>query len=549
MMATATSRRARAPSRRPDPFDTSDIASPQAEKAIIAYGILAMPGRADELAAVRAAITAAGLGRECFTTPEAGDCYAALAEAYRHDRPTIADFSNALRANAADWEAAKVFYTDATEAAESGIAAGRLAAEAAAEILEAHARRRAMLAMADAVEAIRGGAAEPIALEAAAIELRRAGEIAAGRAAIGRRLRVRSAAEIEPKPIEWFWPQRISCGSLAIITGLPGLSKSLLTIDIAARITTGGRWPDGSGSAPRGGVLLFGTEDDPERVVVPRLIAADADRSLVRIVDGAEQDRQEWLAPVSIDRDIELMRRELNDFPECRAIIFDPLSQFVTAEENSNAQTRAALAPLVRLAQERNVAIIAVMHMNKKSDSMLVQRIAGASSYGQMARHILLVANDPNDPNVGKDRRRAMIVVKGSYGGENAGQMYRTITRSGDVPGIEWIAGTIEADAETFNPKPPGVSREYQEKRSDAVDALAGMLKAGPRPAKEVQQALEEMGYKRRQIDFAKSHLGVETYQEGSPHRHMWRMPSKAADGDAWSAETAGEFSAEEWGR
>lgn len=548
-MATTSSRRARAQPEPADPFDTLEIGSPQAEKAIVAYAILAMPGKPDELAAIRSALAADGLARECFTIPEAGDCYAALAEAYRHERPTLADFTRALQANANDLEAARVFYADVADNATSAPAAGRLAAEAAAEILEAHCRRRAMLAMADAVDVIRRGAADAAAFEAAASELRRVGEIAAGRAAVGRRLRVRSAAEIEPKPIEWFWPQRISCGSLTIITGLPGLSKSLLTIDIAARITTGGRWPDGSGSAPRGGVLLFGTEDDPERVVVPRLIAADADRSLVRIVDGAEQDRQDWLDPVSIDRDIELVRRQLDDFPECRAIVFDPLSQFVACEENSNAQTRAALAPLVRLAQERNVAIIAVMHMNKKSDSMLVQRIAGASSYGQMARHILLVANDPNDANVGKDRRRAMIVVKGSYGGENGGQMYRTITRSGDVPGIEWIAGTIEADAETFNPKPPGVSREYQEKRSDAVDALAEMLKAGPRPAKEVQQALEGMGYKRRQIDFAKSHLGIGKYQEGDPQRWMWRMPSEAADPEAWSASKTGEFSFEEWGR
>ena len=63
--------------------------------------------------------------------------------------------------------------------------------------------------------------------------------------------------------------------------------------------------------------------------------------------------------------------------------------------------------PLVQLAQERNVAIIAIMHLNKKADNMMIQRIAGASSYGQIARHIIFMGNDPDDTNTGSDRRRA----------------------------------------------------------------------------------------------------------------------------------------------
>jgi hypothetical protein len=300
-------------------------------------------------------------------------------------------------------------------------------------------------------------------------------------------------------------------------------------------------------------VILFGMEDDPERVVVPRLRAADADLDLVRIVDGADDGRAEWLSPVSIDRDLDLVREQLEAFPECRAIVFDPLSQFVDVEENSNAQTRAALAPLVTLAQERGVSIIGVMHLNKKTDSAMIQRIAGASSYGQMARQIIFVGHDPDDPTTGQERRRAMIVAKSSYGGQDTGQLYRVVTRSGDHPGIEWIAGTVERDAESLNPKPPGVTREYEERRGEAVDVLRDALARGPRPAREVEAELEEQGFRRRQVDYARKVLEIRKYQRyGEDGRRVWEwaLPEGMDDigeiADGIAAE-AGMVSLDQW--
>jgi len=369
-------------------------------------------------------------------------------------------------------------------------------------------------------------------LVAAAGELRPA--VADAPASEERRLVIRRASEIEPRAVEWLWPGRISLGSLTIVTGMPGLSKSTLTLDIASRITTGHRWPDDTGSAPAGGVLLFGTEDDPETVVIPRLIAASANRELVRIVDGVAEGRERgeaWLNPVSIGRDLDLLRSGLDDFPECRAIVFDPLSQFINCEENSNAATREALAPLLSIAQERRLAIIAVMHLNKKSDSLMIQRIAGAGSYGQMARHILAVGWDPEDQSADAERRRAMIVVKNSYGRDNVGQMYRVVTRAGDQPGIEWEAGTVEMHAEKLNPKPPGVSREYQERRGEAVDVMRDILAGGERPGIDVEDDMKTAGFRRRQIDHAAATLDVVKRQTRSPDGRrvwMWSLPGQA---------------------
>ena len=168
---------------------------------------------------------------------------------------------------------------------------------------------------------------------------------------ISNRLRVRKVSDIEAKPIDWFWPQRFSCGALTIITGMPGATKSTVVMDIASRISNGELWPDGSGRAPQGGVILFGAEDDPEKVVRPRLEAAAANLEMIRFVDGAESGQRDWLDQITLDRDLELVREQLDAFPECRAIVFDPLSQYVECQENSNSEK--SRSKQLRLLQQR----------------------------------------------------------------------------------------------------------------------------------------------------------------------------------------------------
>ncbi len=54
-------------------------------------------------------------------------------------------------------------------------------------------------------------------------------------------------ADVEPKPITWLWPGRIARGKFSIIAGDPGLGKSLVTLDMTARVSRGRAWPDCSG--------------------------------------------------------------------------------------------------------------------------------------------------------------------------------------------------------------------------------------------------------------------------------------------------------------
>jgi hypothetical protein len=65
-----------------------------------------------------------------------------------------------------------------------------------------------------------------------------------------------TAAQTETKPVAWLWPSRLARGKLTLLAGEPGVGKSQIAVDLAARITRGSEWPDGS-RAPRGSVIII----------------------------------------------------------------------------------------------------------------------------------------------------------------------------------------------------------------------------------------------------------------------------------------------------
>src|SRR5262245_4250878 len=91
---------------------------------------------------------------------------------------------------------------------------------------------------------------------------------------------VRPASELTVTPIEWLWTGYLAIGCIAILDGDPDLGKSLITIDLASRLTKGQAWPDGQ-QVLRPESVAFLCDEDGQNVVVPRLHICGADMSRV----------------------------------------------------------------------------------------------------------------------------------------------------------------------------------------------------------------------------------------------------------------------------
>src|SRR5262249_38554456 len=101
------------------------------------------------------------------------------------------------------------------------------------------------------------------------------------------------ASDIVPRRMDWLWPGHLLPGSQELLTGVPGVANAQIHCALVAYRTTGGHWPDGTNSVPRGNVIMLTAEDCLDQTIVPRLIAAGADRDRVYILKKIRKDNKE----------------------------------------------------------------------------------------------------------------------------------------------------------------------------------------------------------------------------------------------------------------
>ena len=110
-----------------------------------------------------------------------------------------------------------------------------------------------------------------------------------------------------------------------VIAGDPGLGKSSITHDIAARVSTGAPWPDG-GHAPLGTVVLLSAEDGLADTVRPRCDALGADPSRIAVVTAIREGGNEH--PFALDRDLPALERVIRETGAV-VLVIDPLSAYL----------------------------------------------------------------------------------------------------------------------------------------------------------------------------------------------------------------------------
>src|SRR5580700_4496426 len=77
------------------------------------------------------------------------------------------------------------------------------------------------------------------------------------------------ASAIEQAPLKWLWPNWMVSGELTLLIGDPSVGKSLVWIDLVARITSGRTLP-GTKKKGSGTVLAYTAEESRARIIVPR---------------------------------------------------------------------------------------------------------------------------------------------------------------------------------------------------------------------------------------------------------------------------------------
>lgn len=341
------------------------------------------------------------------------------------------------------------------------------------------------------------------------------------------------ASDITPERIDWLWPGIIASGSVTGIVGMPGIGKSQLVLDVAARVSTGRDWPGGASNGKPGQVIILSAEDSPSDTIVPRLIAAGADLDRIHIVMAVKDDG--GLERV-FDLGSDLNRLEIeHNLEQVRLLMIDPASAYPGSKNgksinrNNGADVRAILSRLSAFAIKHHLAVVAVSHLNKSSGAKAITRIAGSLEWVAAPRAVFLVTEEANT------ERRLLLPLKNNLAPDRNGYGFRIqikIVEEGiETSHLVWEPEPVTITAEEALAATSGASKK-QLALTDAEDFLRVLLGAGSIPAKDVRREATDAGINFASVRRAAGTLGVKSRRIGGiagKGSWVWELPEGSA--------------------
>jgi hypothetical protein len=313
--------------------------------------------------------------------------------------------------------------------------------------------------------------------------------------------------------LSWLWPGYIPQGKLTLLDGDPQLGKSLITIDLAARLSSGREMPDGVGGGSPQRTLFLQAEDRTSDTVKPRLAAAGAN------FDWVYELGHEGRRPIRLPRHVRAIENLIR-INRISLLVIDPLIAFLPPQAivSSDVSIRGVLRPLAAMAERTNVAVLLVRHLNKREGQKALYRGGGSIGMIGSVRAGLLVAPDPTDAG-----RRLLMPLKSNLGPTPPAQAYRIVGNAERLPIIEWLGKSdVTPDEALARYRPestePGMFL--------AADWLVKKLMDGPKLASKVIEEALAAGFSEHTLYRAKkeAHVESELKYTGKSREWIWKL-------------------------
>jgi len=298
-------------------------------------------------------------------------------------------------------------------------------------------------------------------------------------------------SDITPRPVTWLQQHRLARGKLSLCDGDPGLGKSLITLDLCARITTGRPFPDGSPAVKPADVIILSGEDTADDTVWPRLRAMDADLNRV-FRFNSEFFRQQ--GPFRLPTHSGKLDTALSKH-DAAFVVIDPITVFFDSSIHihNDASVRRALSPLAELAERHSCHITMLRHLNKSGHFSAIYRGGGSIALLAASRSAYLCAPHPDDP-----LRSVMAEIKNNLAPRQPSLTYRIKLHESGYPVIDWL-GQSELTANQLLVA-AGIKPSLPTPADRAIDFLRAFLEDGPRSTLDICEAGKEQGLSERTL-------------------------------------------------
>lgn len=349
------------------------------------------------------------------------------------------------------------------------------------------------------------------------------------------------ASDIAPRPVKWLAEERIPLGALTLLAGREGIGKTTATAGWIADITRG-RMRGAYFGEPHS-VIIAATEDSWAQVIVPRLMAADADLDRVFRVNVVTSGGSDGF--LSLPDDIQALEEAIGEVGAV-AVVLDPLLSRLDAslDSHKDAEVRVALEPLVALADRTRAAFLGLIHLNKSSTADPLTQIMGSRAFAAVARAVIMFARDPDD-----ERTILVGVAKSNLGRSDLPTLRMQVESRHVVDtdeGPVWSSRAVWLGESTTSIREAmadiGVGSASRTATADAAAWLSDYLEsAGGTAASAVaKRAGHAAGHSESALQRARERLRITTTSKGFPRQTHWSLPVVSGDGESAITEITG---------
>lgn len=325
-------------------------------------------------------------------------------------------------------------------------------------------------------------------------------------------------AEAETLQVNWLWKPYIPMECITLLEGDPKTGKTWMALAITAIITRGFPLPGEDGRFhPRepGNVLYLTAEDSIGMTLKPRLEKANADTGRVVVFEGKIGRDKKTIVPINM-QDLPQLDEALERVKPVLMVI-DSMVPHLGPKVDSNKaeQVVPVLNGVARLAEKHSCACLIIRHLAKGPRERALYKGQGTISIAGVARSILMVGIDPNEPS-----KRVMVHSACNLAKEGPGQSF-AITDDG---ALEWCGISEVSAAELVAPE----VIEQSGARADAKKFLRGALAQGPRSAVDMEDEADANGIAPATLKRARKELNIRAFKLAKAW--YWELPKKEED-------------------